>query len=666
MSSSGSLPEERMDSRFSTPAPELDDHRYRAGLQPSHAAHPAHGTLDVPDLELQTPTPRPSEIGERQHLSVDEALLNSRDQQSNPITRDFEQAIDDEYKSDGEIDGLHSSARRTSFRNRRLTNREGRTPRMLARHDRSRDSSSSRSTSPANSLQAFAEPRRRQRANTAESHSSSVLEQFRNRAYSGGTNTRRPTLSNISIPPAALTQRTDRDFEEDVTFPTDDEPGKTYKIDFEELEEFVVLCAQGKIPDDQATDISTETRNFEDLRKQHGGHDEAPNVALNGEHFYEKPITQQDSNNDQPSSSEEKIAPKPGHPTAERAERFFLFSSELTKGQRANKLGDFTADGTTFRDLFDVGPDGGVWWLDVLNPTKAELSVLCKAFKIHRLTQEDIETQEAREKVELFSQYYFVCFRTFDMNKHSEDFLDPIHVYIVVCADGVLSFSYSPNPHAKNVRKRISKLGDFLSLGPDYICYALIDDIVDCFQPVIRQTEQESEEIEDQVFIAREDDFQALLKQIGECRKRVLNMMRLLGGKADVIKGFAKRCNDQYQMTPRGDIGLYLGDIQDHVVTFMSNLGHVEKMLSRSHANYLAQLNVDNILKGNHTNKTLAKITVLATILVPLNLITGLFGMNVNVPGKNTEGLYWFFGILGGIGLFVVTCLFVARRLRAI
>ncbi|EXJ62585.1 hypothetical protein A1O7_03023 [Cladophialophora yegresii CBS 114405] len=661
MSSSGSLPEERMDSRYSTPAPELDDHRNSLGVQP------AHGTLNVPAVEVQGPTPRPSEIGERQLLSVDDALLNSRDQESNPITRDFEHAIDDEYKSDGEHDPFPGSVRRPSFRTRRYTNnREARTPRLAAKHDRSRDSSSSRSTSPANSVEAFAEPRRRQRANTAESHSSSVLNQFRNRTYSGGTNQRRPTLSNISIPAAALTHRTDRDDDEEDLFPTDEEPGKTYKIDFEELEEFVVLSAQGKIPDDQITEVSTESRTFGDLRKHHSGNHEPPNAALNGESFFEKPLTQHDSSHDPPSSDEEKTARKPGHLPAKRNDRFFLFSSELTQGRRANKLGDFVADGTTFRDLFDVGPDGGVWWLDVLNPTKAELAVLCKAFKIHRLTQEDIETQEAREKVELFSQYYFVCFRSFNMDRGHEDFLDAIHVYIVVCADGVLSFSYTPNPHAKNVRKRIAKLGDFLSVGPDYICYALIDDIVDSFAPIIREAENESESIEDQVFIAREDDFLALLRQIGECRKCVLNLMRLLGGKADVIKGFAKRCNDQYQMTPRGDIGLYLGDIQDHVVTMMSNLGHVEKMLSRSHANYLAQLNVDNILKGNRTNKNLAKITVLATILVPLNLITGLFGMNVNVPGKDTEGLYWFFGILGGIGLFVMMSLLLARRLKAI
>ena len=183
---------------------------------------------------------------------------------------------------------------------------------------------------------------------------------------------------------------------------------------------------------------------------------------------------------------------------------------------------------------------------------------------------------------------------------------------------------------------------------------------------MIRAAEKESEDVEDQVFIARDDDYTSMLRHIGESRKNILSMMRLLGGKADVIKGFAKRCNEQYSVTPRGEIGVYLGDIQDHVVTMMSSLGHIEKMLSRSHANYLAQLNVDHLLKGNHTNKTLSKITVLATILVPLNLICGLFGMNVPVPGRGTTSLAWFFGIVGVICAIVIGCLITARRLRVI
>ena len=651
MSSSDSVHSQKLDTRFSTPAPELDDHRRRV-VQPHHQ-------LVVPSVEVEHPTPAPSGIDEKDLQQIDASLLHSLER--NPIARDFEQAILDDDATDDD-DGQPGSSRKVAHHNRRTTNREGR-PRV-PRQDRSRETSSSRSTSPANSVEAFAEPRRRQRANTAESHSSSFVEHVLRRTNSGATSQRRPTLTNVSVP-AALTSRTDRDDDDDIIFPTDEEPGKTYKIDFEELEEYVALCAQGQVPDCIPDRSGGSNMVFEDLRKVETSHS-APNVALNGEAFYEQPLNCYDTTTTG-TSSDEKVMQKDKLVSTKPTDRFFLFSSEFLHGKSAAKLGDFVADGTTFRDLFDVGPDGaGVWWLDILNPTKSELEVIAKAFKIHRLTREDIETQEAREKVELFSQYYFVCFRTFNPNVRSEDFLDPIHIYIVVCSDGVLSFSYTPNPHARNVRRRIAKQGDFFSIGPDYICYAMIDDIVDSFAPIILAAEHESEEIEDQVFIARENDYSALLRQIGECRKRVLNMMRLLGGKADVIKGFAKRCTDQYEMTPRGDIGLYLGDIQDHVVTMMSNLGHVEKMLSRSHANYLAHLNVDNLLKGNNTNKTLARITVIATMLVPLNLITGLFGMNVHVPGAGGDNLSWFFGIIGVIFSIITVSLFLARRFKAI
>ena len=68
-----------------------------------------------------------------------------------------------------------------------------------------------------------------------------------------------------------------------------------------------------------------------------------------------------------------------------------------------------------------------------------------------------------------------------------------------------------------------------------------------------------------------------MLRRTGECRKKVMSLYRLLGTKADVIKGFAKRCNEQWDVAPRSEIGLYLGDIQDHIVTMTSNLSHYEK-----------------------------------------------------------------------------------------
>lgn len=170
------------------------------------------------------------------------------------------------------------------------------------------------------------------------------------------------------------------------------------------------------------------------------------------------------------------------------------------------------------------------------------------------------------------------------------------------------------------------------------------------------------------MFIARSDDMHEFLRTIGNVRKTTMALMKLLGGKADVLRGFTKRCNENYNVTPRMDIGLYLGDIQDHVVTMMSNLGHFEKMLSRSHSNYLAQLSIDNITQGNASNRILSKVTLLASILVPLNLVCGLFGMNVPVPfsSESTDSLAPFFVILGTLVAFVLISLGYARRLRYI
>jgi magnesium transporter len=141
-------------------------------------------------------------------------------------------------------------------------------------------------------------------------------------------------------------------------------------------------------------------------------------------------------------------------------------------------------------------------------------------------------------------------------------------------------------------------------------------------------------------------------------------LSRLLGGKADVIKSFAKKCNEAYMVAPRGDVGLYLSDVQDHIVTMMSNLGHFEKMLSRSHTNHLTQITLQHTEQGSRANELLGKITILATILVPMNLVAGLFGMNVHVPGEGVDGYGWWFGILGVVLGLAIISVTAAKKFR--
>lgn len=382
-------------------------------------------------------------------------------------------------------------------------------------------------------------------------------------------------------------------------------------------------------------------------------------------------------------------------------DRFSLFRSGAGDTIHAPDLPSLLQEGQTFHELFSKGLP--TWWLDCICPTDEEMRCIAKAFGIHPLTAEDIRMQETREKVELFKSYYFVCFHTFENDFESEDFLEPINIYIVIFRNGVLTFHFTPVSHSSNVRRRVRQLRDYVDVNSDWICYALIDDITDSFAPVIQSIEYEADVIEDSVFHSRDMDISSMLRTIGEGRRKTMILMRLLSGKADVIKMFSKRCQDevngigpaltseinianlQFQqanhsqtrnfqqfMFPsshqqpsdlgrtqlRADIALYLGDIQDHVVTMFQNLLSYEKIFSRSHSNYLAQLQVESFHSNNKVTEMLGKVTLIGTMLVPLNVITGLFGMNVKVPGDDQTSIFWFIGIVLFLVFLAVTSWF--------
>lgn len=347
------------------------------------------------------------------------------------------------------------------------------------------------------------------------------------------------------------------------------------------------------------------------------------------------------------------------------------------------------------------------WWLDCACPTDNEVKMLAKAFGIHPLTTEDIRMQETREKVELFKNYYFVSFHTFDPDQESEEFLEPVNFYIVVFGNGVLTFHFLPLPHSANVRRRVRQLRNHFEVNADWLCYALIDNITDSFAPIITNIEFEADAIEDYVFVEQDPDYRAMLQRIGESRRKVMTLMRLLSGKADVIKMFAKRCLDEAAMQlihatchdaeksvpgisfgpgpgahsdtlsgvhgqfhsnspiaqPRADIAMYLGDIQDHVVTMFQNLRAYEKILSRSHANFLAQLQCTAVSSNNQITLMLSNVTIVGTMFLPLNFITGMFGMNVPVPGNDSgnHNFGWFFGI-AGVMIVIVVLVFVIGK----
>ncbi|KAK4042947.1 hypothetical protein C8A01DRAFT_13443 [Parachaetomium inaequale] len=358
--------------------------------------------------------------------------------------------------------------------------------------------------------------------------------------------------------------------------------------------------------------------------------------------------------------------------------RFSFFSSALECTIHVSRFGDLVLPGDNISTLFNLQEDEsaeGVWWLNVNNPSREEIRAICLAFGIHPLTMEDIDTKETREKIELFPSYYFASFRSFKVLQQPGSVkYAPFNVYVVVFREGTISFSFTPNNHASQVRSRIAMLKEHVSISSDWICYALIDDIVDTFAPELARIERETATIEDQMYITRPDDHQEFLLQINKARKGVLSLMRLLGGKADVLRAFTKRIYSNHKLeleqedsddshepdlvspgtTPDMHIGLYLGDVQDHITTTTHTLTHLETILSSSRTNYLTRLSIEGIEQGTQTNRVLGRLNVIATLFLPLTVLCSLFGMNVRVPWQEVEdNVYAFVGIAAVIAVVV-------------
>ncbi|KAM0334083.1 hypothetical protein ACHAQA_001103 [Verticillium albo-atrum] len=605
---------------FKAPIPELDDHRYQSG-----------------------PSQQPERVRRGTFDSLYGARLLAADNDQGPEVSKSRLKNSEEAILDDDMDQASPAARRP------------RRPTVETIGEQ-------RSISPPNSVKAFAEARRRERDMSFSEPRPDDLELHR--TVSIASRRSRPHTVNDD----AASMVSNHTAEEDVCFPLQDKGRKDQLyIDFDYLENFL----QSESATRALSRQETVDRSFADLRMQGSGpaSDGIQLATLDGD-ILDMPSESStvDDNKEKAALAADEAKALPQQPPADK-NRFSFFSSAWESTIHAQDFGDLVLPGEDVRGLFALPPSDsdGVWWLNVNNPTKEEVQAICKAFGIHPLTIEDITTQEAREKIELFPSYYFASFRSFQTVEEDDGpEYEPFNIYVVVFREGTLSFSFQPNAHASHVRKRIALLKDYVALSSDWICYAMIDDIVDCFAPIIRKIELEADSIEDEVFVIRDGDSSVFLRSIGRVRKNCMALMRLLGGKADVLRGFTKRCNENYKVTPRMDIGLYLGDIQDHVVTMVTNLGHFEKILSRSHSNYLAQLSINNIAQGTDTNRVLSKITFLASILVPMNLVSGLFGMNVRVPFQDGPNVIPFFTIMGSLFFFCIVILVWARKARYI
>lgn len=299
---------------------------------------------------------------------------------------------------------------------------------------------------------------------------------------------------------------------------------------------------------------------------------------------------------------------------------------------------DFFED--EFYDLSDclshVKPNM-VKWINVEglhNPDLVEK--IGKIYNIHPLTLEDIVHVDQRPKFEDYEHYVVAIMKmiSYDEKVNAEQ------LAVILCENTVISFQ---EPHGGDafdiIRARLRQnKGRVRKLGPDYLAYALMDAVVDCYFMAIEKIGDRIEEIEEDIIDA--SDKKSLL-ELYHLKREMIYLRKQVWPMRDMINNMIR--SETTLINPTSDI--YLRDLSDHVTRIIDTVETYRDLLSGIMDIYLST-------NANKMNEVMKVLTIMSSIFIPVTFIAGVYGMNFdNMPELRTRNGYF---ITCGVMLAVI------------
>eukprot|EP00298_Acanthocystis_sp_HF-20_P012174 c19752_g1_i1.p1 GENE.c19752_g1_i1~~c19752_g1_i1.p1 ORF type:complete len:454 (-),score=165.10 c19752_g1_i1:120-1481(-) len=311
------------------------------------------------------------------------------------------------------------------------------------------------------------------------------------------------------------------------------------------------------------------------------------------------------------------------------------------------------------------------FWAHIITNTASDCIQIAQAFGLHPLTVEDIcGADSSREKLETFQNYLYFSVDCIDPD--SDQFV-PVH--IVVLESCVLSFCRKVLYPMENCFDRVSQEIDRRSkkresfsdiIAGDWILYFIIDGVIDDFIPEVYALNSEAENIDELVFLMSPTERSDLLRRIGMALQKLRKLQPTLATKEDILRKLSSSHNPNAQKPIESFISVdprrYLMDVLDHIVEGRHSLHFTEHLLETSAQNYLAQVSVEMAEASNRMSIQMKRLSLVATIMLPLSLVAGLFGMNCKVPVGDIDSLDTFYSIIGSMGMFILISLWFLRE----
>jgi magnesium transporter len=285
----------------------------------------------------------------------------------------------------------------------------------------------------------------------------------------------------------------------------------------------------------------------------------------------------------------------------------------------------------------------GLLWIDFEASSEAEASILSDVFHFHHLTIEDcFNTHVDPAKIDDYAEYVFIITQAISYEAASER-LETTELDLFLGRNYVVSFHSQPLPFVEELRHRCEQNGPELARGADFLAHALIDQMVDDYQPVVEALDDTLEGVEEQVLAAPRSSF---IEEILLLKRNVQRLRRTLIPQRDVVNRLAR---GEFPRVVREESSVYFRDVYDHVVRVLELVESVRDLADGVLNTYLGALN-------NRMNEVMKTLSIVAAIFLPLTLIASIYGMNFqHMPELSWRyGYYYALGAMGAVALGMV------------
>jgi magnesium transporter len=289
-------------------------------------------------------------------------------------------------------------------------------------------------------------------------------------------------------------------------------------------------------------------------------------------------------------------------------------------------------------------PDGFIW-LGLHDPTEEEMRDVATSFPVHELAIEDASSTHERAKLENYENHYFVVLRTARYDDENED-VDFGEIHIFAGPGYAITVRHGEASQLRPARQRLEDRPELLEEGPVSVIWAVLDQVVDDYEPVVEGLTADIEDAEVRVFEGQVDQTERIYFLKREAIEFYRAVHPLLAPLAAIERGADPRVTPAMQN--------YFRDVNDHVKLVHDEISAQRELLTSILEANLAVLSVRQNEISVQQNETSKQLTIIATIFLPLSFITGFFGMNFPWLVEHI-GSFWVFAIYG-VGSLLISC----------